>query len=196
MLNVELEKRVTNGLSVSDARELQKRLKAIDPMLRTQLLRDVKQIGKPLNQAIQSSLASFTPLSGMRGNGAMGFNSKVPFNKTTLSFRTRSSRMSSTTSLVSIRTKSPLAAVADMAGKSGRFIDKGSRQAPGFSRSYQRNGKTIRHRLNGQGTSMIRNLGKQPSRLVWPSAEKALPAVTNAINQVLINAYRVVNRSF
>jgi hypothetical protein len=88
-----------------------------------------------------------------------------------------------------------LAAVADMAGKSNRFIDKGSRQSPGYSRSYQRNGKTIRHKLNGQGAAMIRNLGKQPSRLVWPSAEQALPAVQQAINTILINAYKIVNRS-
>lgn len=195
VLNVELEKRVTNGLSVQDARELQKRLKAIDPTLRTQLIRDVKAVGKPLASAISQGLASFTPLSGMRTNGRMGMNQVAPFSKTVLSFRTRSSRMSNVTSLVSIRTKSPLAAVADMAGKSNRFIDKGSRQSPGYSRSYQRNGKTIRHKLNGQGAAMIRNLGKQPSRLVWPSAEQALPAVQQAINTILINAYKIVNRS-
>lgn len=196
MLEVTLEQKVSDGLSVTDVRELQKRLKAINPMLRTQLVRDVKTIGKPLQSAINSSLSTFTPLSGMRNNGRTGFNQGVPFNKTVLSFRTRSSRMSKTTSLVSVRTKSVLAAVADMAGKSGRFVNRGSREMPGYSRSFQRNGRTIRNRLNGQGEALIRNLSKSPSRYVWPSAEKALPAVERAINAVLVNAYKIVNRSF
>jgi hypothetical protein len=194
MLGLTLGEKVSGGLSVQDVRELQKRLKSIDPKLRTQLIRDAKQAGKPLESAIKGNLASFTPLSGMRTNGRMGMDRVTPFSATTISFRARSSRNAKETSLVSIRTKSPLAAVVDMAGKSGRFIDKGSRQAPGYSRSYQRNGKTIRHKLNGQGAAMIRALGKQPSRLVWPAVGNALPAVENAINQVLVSAFAKINR--
>jgi hypothetical protein len=195
MLNVILEQRVANGLTVSDARELQKRLKAIDPMLRKQLVRDVKTIGKPVQVAIKNNLSTFTPLSGMRANGRMGFNQGKPFNSTMLSFRTRSSRNSDTTSLVSVKTNSPLASVVDMAGKSGRFIGKGAKATPGYARSYERNGRTIRAKQNGQGQGLIRQLGKQASRLVWPAAEKALPGVEHAINRVLAAAYRVVNRS-
>jgi len=196
MLNVVLEQRVANGLTVSDARELQKRLKAIDPMLRKQLVRDVKTIGKPVQVAIKNNLSTFTPLSGMRSNGRMGFNQGKPFNSTTLSFRTRSSRNNAVTSLVSVRTNSPLTSVVDMAGKSGRFIGKGAKATPGHARSYERNGRTIRAKQNGQGQGLIRQLGKQASRLVWPAAEKSLPAVEHAINQVLIRAYKIVNRSF
>ena len=196
MLNILLEERVSNGLTVTDARELQKRLKAIDPMLRKELLRDVKTIGKPVQAAIKNNLSAFTPLSGMRGNGRMGFNQVKPFSSTTLSFRTRSSRHSDTTSLVSVRTNSPLTSVVDMAGKSGRFVGKGSKAVPGYSRSFQRNGKTIRTKQNGQGQALIRSLGKTPSRIVWPAAEKALPGVEAAINQILVRAYQVVNRSF
>jgi hypothetical protein len=196
MLNVMLEERVAKGLTVTDARELQKRLKAIDPILRKELLRDVKSVGKPIQSAIKNNLSSFTPLSGMRGNGRMGFNQVKPFSSTTLSFRTRSSRHANETSLVSVRTNSPLTSVVDMAGKSGRFIGKGAKSAPGYSRSFQRNGKTLRTRQSGQGEAFIRALGKQPSRIVWPAAEKALPGVEAAINQILVRAYQVVNRSF
>ena len=194
MLGFSLEEKVSNGLSVQDVRELQKRLKQIDPKLRTQLLRDAKQAGKPLEAVIKNSLASFTPLSGMRNNGRMGMDKGALFSATTISFRAKSSRNVKETTLVSIRTKSVLASVVDMAGKSGRFIDKGSRQAPGYSRSYQRNGKTIRHKLNGQGAAMIRALGKQPSRLVWPAVGNAIPAVESAINAILVSAFAKINR--
>ena len=196
MLNFTLEQRVGEGYTVSDARELQKRLKAIDPTLRTQLMRDVKAIGKPVQSAVKSNLSTFTPLSGMRANGKMGFNQGKPFSSTSLNFRTRTNRWKSETSLVSVRTNSPLTSVVDMAGKSGRFVGKGSKAVPGYSRSFQRNGKTLRTKQNGQGEAFIRALGKQPSRIVWPAAEKALPGVEAAINQVLVGYYRIVNRSF
>ena len=196
MLNITLEQKVANGMSVTDARELQKRLKAIDPTLRTQLIRDAKDAGKPLQGAIKNNLSGFTPLSGMRGKGRMGFGQGVKFDATLLSFRARSSRHGNETSLVSVRTKSPIASVVDMAGKSGRFIGKGSKATPGYSREFQRNGKTMKYKVTTQGISLIRALGSQPSRLVWPAVEKALPAVENAINTILINAYKLVNRSF
>lgn len=196
MLNVGLNNKVAGGMSVTDARNLQKRLKAIDPTLRTQLIRDAKQVGKPLQAAIKSNLSAFTPLSGMRGNGRMGFNQGVQFNATLLSFRAKSSGSGRETSLVSIRTKSPIAAVIDMAGKTGRFVNKGSKNTPGYSKPFERNGKIMKYKVNGQGIALIRAVGGKASRIVWPSVEKALPAVESAINDILIAAYKIVNRSF
>jgi hypothetical protein len=196
VLEVTLEQKVSDGLSVTDVRELQKRLKAIDPMLRTQLLRDVKQIVRPLETKIKSSLSGFAPLSGMNTQGRLGMNQGVAFNATTIRVSAKRSSSNGVTSLVSVRTKSPLASLVDMAGKSGRYLNKGSKQSAGRSRSYQRNGATLRNKLNGQGAAMIRALGRQPSRYVWPAVGSAIPAIERAINAVLVNAYKTVNRSF
>ena len=196
MLGLTLEEKVSDRLSITDVRELQKHLKTIDPKLRTQLLRDVKQIVKPLETTIKRSLTGFAPLSGMNTQGRMGMNQGQPFNATRISVSAKRSVNSRLTSLVSVRTKSPLASLVDMAGKSGKYVNKGSKQRAGFSRSYQRNGKIIRHRLNGQGVSMIRSLGRSPSRYVWPAVGNAIPAIEQAINQVLVAAYTKINRSF
>ena len=51
--------------SVQDIRALQRKLKAIEPNLRTQFVREIKKIGKEPNDAIQKAIPTTPPLSGM-----------------------------------------------------------------------------------------------------------------------------------
>lgn len=188
-----------NDYSVTDIRELQRRLKSIDPKLRTQLVRDAKEAGKPVQSAVKSAIASVTPLSGMT-RGRLNWNSSIDAKgkahsaqDVKLQFRTRSSGKSNVTSLVRVQVASPAVVMADMAGKSNRFLDAGYK-GTGRTREYPYKGGSRTHRVNGQGRAMIRNLGGSASRYVWPAADNKLPAVKARIEAILRKAYLDINR--
>lgn len=212
-----------NDYSVTDIRELQRRLKSIDPKLRTQLVRDAKEAGKPVQSAVKSAIASVTPLSGMT-RGRLNWNSSIDAKgkahsaqDVKLQFRTRSSGRSNVTSLVRVKVASPAVVMADMAGKSGNFIGKGYKGS-GLSRPYNRqvanqygtfDTKEIAHRVDGSGTrrprqgpkkfanqgrAMLSGLGGSASRYVWPAADNQIPAVRSRIEAILRKAYGDINR--
>lgn len=185
--------------SVSDIRNLQRALKAIDPKLRTQLLREAKEPAKPVQAAVKSAIPSVAPLSGMTG-GRLSWNQSVDAkgkthkaNDVKIQFRTSMSGKSLTTSLVRVRVSSPAVVVADMAGKSGKYFDKGYKGS-GFTREYPYKGGTRRHRVNGQGRAMVRNLGGTPSRFVWPAAERSIPQARAAVDRVLSKFAKMINQ--
>ena len=75
--------------------------------------------------------------------------------------------------------------IADMAGKRNKV------RTSGLTREYQRLGKSRRHRLNGQGRSMIEWLTANwgtPSRFVWRAAEMhrttAQASVMNSLDKI------------
>lgn len=212
-----------NDYSVTEIRELQRRLKSIDPKLRTQLVRDAKEAGKPVQSAVKSRIASVTPLSGMT-RGRLNWNASVDAKGKShspedvkLEFRTRSTGKSNVTSLVRVRVASPAVVMADMAGKSSRFIGKGYKSS-GVSRPYEREvanqygsfgTKQIKHRVDGSGTrrpsqgarkfanqgrAMLSGLGGSASRYAWPAAENQIPAVRSRIEAILRKAYSDINR--
>lgn len=187
-----------NAYSVTDIRELQKRLKSIDPMLRTELVRNAKLEAQPIVQQVKSSVVSVNPLSGMTRGRLAWYGSTDAKGKThkpddvVAQFRTRSSGRSDTTSLVRVAVRSPAVVMADMAGKSGRFYDAGYK-GTGRTRQYPYKGGTRSHKVNGQGRKMVANLGGSASRYVWPAVEQSIPAVRTAIEKVLRNAYDKIN---
>lgn len=201
-------------IAVSDVRELRKRLKAIEPRLATQLMRDVKAIGKPIQTDIKSAIQAVTPLSGMvRPGTRLNWNRSVDGKGKSHAatdvkneFRTRSSGKSLTTTLARIRVASPAVVMADMAGRSGRFIG-GGYKGSGVTRVYPYKGGTRSHRVDGngvkdpsrnykfgsQGRALLSNLGGKASRYAWPAAEKSLPAAKIAIEKVLRDAFTFIN---
>lgn len=185
--------------SVTNIRELQRRLKTIDPKLRAELVKDAKKAGEPVQLAVKSAIASITPLSGMT-QGRLNWYSSVDAkgkahrpDDVKLQFRTRSSGRSDVTSLVRVQVASPAVVMADMAGRSGRFLNKGYKGS-GVTREYPYKGGTRRHRVNGQGEAMIRGLGGSASRYVWPAADNKIPAVKAQIEGILRDAYTKINR--
>jgi len=187
-----------NSPSVNDIRQLQKRLKALDPKLRTALLRDAKATAKPIQQAVKSRLGAVTPPSGMT-RGRLTWNSSVDgkgrvhtADDVKIEFRTKSSGFTKTTSLVRVRAASPAVSMADMAGRSGSYFDAGYKGS-GYTRSYKYKNGMRRHRVNGQGRALVRVLGGAASRFVYPAAEAALPKAKREVEQVLSKYARLVN---
>jgi hypothetical protein len=179
--------------SVQDIRELQKRLKAIEPRLRTELVRDVKRIARPLESDIKSAIPSIAPLSGMaKDRGRLGWGVGVAANKTLIQFRTSGGGKSLTTSLVRVKVSSPATVLADMAGRSGRYVGEGRRNDNASPSEKRRNANPVKGAKFIQ--SLNRALGSGASRMAWPAAEKSRDAVRVAIEQVLRQAYDRINQ--
>jgi hypothetical protein len=179
--------------SVQDVRELQKRLKAIEPRLRTELVRDVKRIARPMESDIKANIPSIAPLSGMaKDRGRLGWGVGVPANKTLIQFRTSAGGKSLTTSLVRIKVSSPATVLADMAGRSGRYVGEGRRNDNASASEKRRNSSPAKGAKFIE--SLNRALGSGASRMAWPAAEKSRDAVRVAIEQVLRQAYDRINQ--
>lgn len=201
--------RLSGGdILVTDVRALQKKLKEIDPALRTQLVREAKAVAKPIAQKVSAAIPLASPLGSRKPSkaGRMqwgGPNSKGKVykpNDAAVVFRTKSSGRSDTTSLVSVQVRSPMTAIADMAGRSGAFMNAGFR-GTGVTREYHQLSKfgkmfVRKHKLNNQGEAMLRKLGGRASRYVWPAAEQSVPAASKQIANIISKYENIANKGF
>jgi hypothetical protein len=183
---------VGGGVSVLDVRELQKRMRAIEPRMRTEFVRNLKAIAKPLESKVKTGIGTIQPLSGMlKDKGRLGWGVGVPADKTLIQFRTSMSGKSLTTSLLRIKVSSPATVLVDMAGRSGRYVGEGRRNDNASPSEKRRNASPAK------GAAFIRSLneknGASASRRIWPSAEASLPAIRREVEIVLANAFRHFN---
>lgn len=191
---------ISDGLSVLDIRALQKRLKEIEPSLRTQLVRDAKEVAKPIVSDVKSAISRVTPNSGMLRPGArLNWNSAIDAKGRSHSsldvkpqFRTSLSGRSNVTSLVRVKVGNPAVSLADMGGRSGRYLNAGYKGS-GYTREYSYKGGTRRHKVNGQFRGVEEKIGNSPSRFIWPAAENSIPAAREAIEKILRDAYARIN---
>jgi hypothetical protein len=183
---------VGQDISVTDIRELQKRMRAIEPRLRTQFVRDIKKIGKPLESQIKTGIGTIKPLSGMfKDKGRLGWGVGVKPDKTLIQFRTSAGGKSLTTPLLRIKVSSPATVLVDMAGRSGNYIGDGRRNDNAPASTKPRNAN--KNKGDAFIASLNRKNGAPASRRIWPSAEKSLPAVRREVEVVLANAFRYFN---
>jgi hypothetical protein len=199
MLKLLLTSAGGGDFTVQEIRALQKKLKAIEPSLRTQFMRDIKEIGKEPNKSIKKAIPDEAPLSGFTKPGATlkwgvaksGSGAK----STTIRFRTQAGGRSLTTTLLGIRLNSAATSVADMAGRSGRSIGKGYRQT-GYSkpirRTYKDGSQSVEFRRQATrkaGNVFVRNLnqalGNTASRMAWKAVEKDLPRLSRSVQFVI-----------
>jgi hypothetical protein len=192
--------------SVQDIRALQKKLREIEPKLRTEFLREVKAIGKEPEKAIRNAIPSDPPLSGMNP-ATRGRNATLQWGKvskgaksggakaTTIRFRTQAGGKSLTTTLLGIRVNSAASSVADYAGRTGRYVGAGYKGS-GFSkpirRTYSDGSQSVEFRRRASavgGQAFIRNLndklGNRPSRMAWKAIEKSLPQTSKSVQFVI-----------
>jgi len=181
-----------NDISVLDVRELQKRMREAGPNFRREFLRDVKDIGKPLESKIRAQINSITPLSGfLSDRGRLGWNNGVAADKVTTQFRTSMGGRSLTTTLLRIKVWSPAVIITDMAGRSGASIGRGRRNDNASPATRRRNANIKK----GEAfiNSLNREIGGRASRIIYPAAESSLPALTAQTDRVLKDAMRRYN---
>ena len=200
MIQLLLKSRKGGDFSVQEIRALQRKLREIEPKLRTEFVREVKAIGNEPNKAIKDAIPNDAPLSGMAKPGAAlqwgkakrgGSGAK----STTIRFRTQAGGRSLNTTLLGIRVNSAATSVADMAGRSGRYIGagyKGSRQSKPIRRTYADGSQSLEFRRTATrfaGETFIRNLNEalrnRPSRMAWKAVERSLPKLSKDVQFVV-----------
>lgn len=196
--------RVSADFDANSVRLLQKRLKEIDPKLRTQMLRDAKKVGEPLARAVKTANTRIRPLSGMVKAGQFRrmvwgkmsvktFGSVDP-STVKVQFRTAGSKKTNVTSLLRLAVPHPLMAMGQYAGRSGRSINKGYRGS-GRTRVYkwrERVDGTVverSHTIRGQGKAMIQQWAVQGRD--YKAVEHAMPSAKSALQKV-INHYEKI----
>ena len=112
-----------------------------------------------------------------------------------MQFRTSGSGRSATTSLVAVKVVAPMTIIADIAGRSGKQMNKGYKGS-GFTREFDRNGIQVRMRLNGQGYGMLKKLGGGASRFAWPALIQDKPQLEAEVRAVLDRYMAIANRGF
>jgi hypothetical protein len=200
MLKMLLTGATGQPFSVKDIRELQRKLRAIEPSLRTEFLREVKTIGKTPERAIKAAIPNQAPISGMTKPGAALQWGKVKkgtggAKSTSIRFRTKAGGKSLTTTLLGIRVNSAATSVADMAGRSGRFVGagyQGSGRSRPIIRTYSDGSQSVsftRTASKKSGQAFINNLNRglsnRPSRMAWKAVEKDLPQISKTIQYVV-----------
>jgi hypothetical protein len=202
----------TTTIRIEGVKETLQLLDAVQPGSIRELRKDIKRIAEPAVTAIRANLPKTAPLSGMNHYGRTRFAGALV--KANLDLRQH--RLSNSHSLVRIEVISPGDAagleIADMAGRRtmmhgprlpyeykgiGRRGGSG-RQNPTRSREVVRRGNSrpFSYRINGQGKGMTDNLGKVPSRYIYPAVAgkvegiaqdmiKTLETYTARINQKL-----------
>jgi hypothetical protein len=204
MLQMLMKSSKGGDFTVQEIRELQRKLKAIEPKLRTEFVREVKSIGKAPQKAIQTAIPTTPPLSGLDANGR-GKNAKLQWGKskrgvgaksTTIRFRTQAGGKSLNTTLLGIRVNSAATSVADMAGRSKKYVGAGYRGS-GYSkpivRTYKDGSQSVEFRRRASrkgGEAFIKNLndaigGKRPSRMAWKAVERNLPQLSKDVQFVV-----------
>ena len=172
--------------------EVIRQLEFLIPGAVTAMKKELRKIALPAISSINSSIPAIAPLSGMRHSGRTQYGGakagfKVPVTKII--------KDADTHPLVQISVRSPTGsagfAIADMAG---RGTGKGRRATTLSAEVKRGNAAPYRYKKNGQGQAMIRALGKQASRYVYPQVERSLPSMEMASLAVLDKYAAQVNR--
>ena len=197
-------------IRIQGVKETLELLDAVQPGSITALRKDIRRIAQPVVSAIKSNLPTTAPLSGMNHYGHTRFAGA----KVSAQLLLRGWGNSDTIPLARLAVVSPGDAagleIADMAGRKtmmngpaltyeykGRGRVGGSgRQRPTKSRPVVRRGntETFQYRITGQGKGMTDNLGRVPSRYVYPALAnreeslaadmlKTIESYTEKINQ-------------
>lgn len=217
-------------ITVSGYRQMMTDLRRIEPNLVSEMRRKIREIGNPVRDSIRAGIPKTAKLSQMRGEtkvapssvGRLVWGAGVVANKAVLDTRKPTRKTKAGTSLVKIRVSSPATVMADMAGRSGKYIGqkpyaagtksnmhtyitKDGRVITGYKYQYRRKNEDgsleivvggRRHRnTGGQGRGMISGLGGRGSRYVYPAAEKGLPTAREEIRKVVNGYIARVNRS-
>jgi len=208
-----------SGLYLTDYNDLIRELNRVQPTLVKGLQKDYRKIAKPVQSAVKTGIPVAPPTSGIHRKtpqrtrsgfypvvqpgrvtwGANYQNKSKPVRSVLIETpsaskapRTMKRFKTGSFSIARLRINNAAVVLADMAGATGKDIDKYS-ETREYDYSRSRTGKR-RHRINGQGRAMIKALGGKASRFTWPSAEKALPKAKGEVKVVLQKAYSIINR--
>lgn len=207
------------GLYITDYEEIIRELNRVQPTLVAQLRKDFRDIAKPVQSEVKSSIPETPPTSGIhrkrKNSYRSGFYPKVIPGRLTwdansqngmrkarsVSIQTISASKAkrnmkynkmSQIAIARLKVDNAATVMADLAGSSRKYINsRPYTREYAYSRSVT--GTRI-HRINGQGVSMIDALRGKGSRYVWPAANRAIPHTYQRTRMVLNKSLIKINR--
>ena len=185
----------TLSVQVEGLKEDLKTIQSVNPKLRREFGKRFRQVAKPTIDEINRLKQPIKDLPGFDHQGRTGARilKPVKVDINTRRARRRAQVMRGATyetlSTIRIRTYDAPTAIADMAGKVGKY------QTSGRSRPYR--GRPDGHALVGQGEHLANKLnskfGMEASRFMWPSAEAKLLDTESEISAIVKDIVREVN---
>jgi hypothetical protein len=189
--------------SFTDYKRLIDVMKQIDPKMVKELRKDFRRIGRPVVKGIKTSIPTEAPLSNMvtkvgRLSWSLTMNQSRDIKSVVIRDRKRAPRSKyPIVGLVQAVVRAAPVALADMAGRSGAYINSKD-ETREYDYTGPQKGKPAgqlgrrKHKIRNQGRRMIENLGGRGSRYVYPGAEASLPqaraemkvSVDNAVNDI------------
>lgn len=172
-------------------RAAMKALDEIDPELRKKMRKELAAALGGVTNDIRASIPTVSPLSGMVTQGRLRWG--IP-KKPTVSLTPGRSKKG--VSFLSIKASANPEAAFAMAERAGSRKD----WATGFSRNYNKNGKEVNHRLNGQGKAMTDALNKRypmkgrGGRWAFDTFRKDRPKIIAEATKIVNSYLEVVNR--
>lgn len=183
----------SDGVTITDFRAIRRELGKIEPGLRREFDKSIREIAKPAQNILKGAIPTSPPLSGFNHNGRTAWRASNP--KSVKIYKPRSGRNKGklTTTLVGLRVMSAAVTLADMAGRSGAYFG-----GKGVTRQYARNGRTRSHKISRNtgaqfSYSLNERLGMRPSRFAWPSVESKLADIEKEIDKVIRKASNQLN---
>lgn len=183
---------MVDSVQLIGVKETFKELKAVEPTVYKQLIKDIRKVAKPAASKIRSAIPAVAPLSGMNHNGKSAWSGVKVSTRVTPSGRAGFG--STEARLVQIQTQSTGTNYGvEMADMAGRGSGTGRRPS-NMSKPFERNGKTMQYTKNGQGQAMIRNLPAKASRYIYPAAESVVPQIQIEVLKIIDDAALLINR--
>jgi len=160
-------------IAVTDYRMIIRELNKIEPALVKSFKKDFKSVAQPFRQGIRDAIPDQPPLRGLRrvrSNSGKTWNTGRNAKTVLVKFRSPKKTAVKQLGVLTLSVVSPATIIADMAGRGSASMD-GTMTDP-YEYHIRGVQTTRRHRINGQGKALIRELGSKPSRYVYPGAEK------------------------
>lgn len=183
----------SDGVALTDFREIRRELGKIEPSLRREFDKSIRDIAKPGQQILKGAIPTSPPLSGFNHSGRTAWRSSNP--KAVRIYKPKSGRNKGklTATIVGLRVMSAAVTLADMAGRSGSYFG-----GKGVTRQYSRNGRTLTHKISRSSGAQFSydlnvRLNHRPSRLAWPSIESKLTDIEKEIEKVIRKASAQLN---
>lgn len=172
------------GIDYSGLKDALKEIQKVDPALRRQITKDIKEAMSPLVSAIKDSIPSSAPLSGQAGPWRTGW--KAESKNVVVKVDTRKARNRNlsqgakfeSVGVVKITAKGAALSMSDMAGRGpNQTRNKNPLKArPSFAKY------------------LTASLGRGPSRFMWARADDYIDEITRNVDKIVIEVMDQTNK--
>jgi hypothetical protein len=171
------------GIEYDGLKQALREIQKVDPALRRQITKDIKNAMNPLLSAIKDSIPSSAPLQGQKHNGRTAWKAEsknVSMKVDTRKARSRNLSLGAnfeSVGTVKITAKGAALSMTDMAGR-------------GPNQTRNKNPLRARPNFANDLTSKLRS----PSRFVWARSDDYLDEITRNVDKIVIEVMDQTNK--